>query len=208
MHPPRIQNWALRLDHLLTPPAAQLQNRGNGERFGYETYVNHLGFPAHHAHLMGAARPLLWLAASIMTLCSAAELGSRSPTAGGGGSGGGWVSFWYYPPAYGGEDINATLAMLNKHPGVTTSVMLGCDHAATADGSVSTPKQTSLDLCTQTIAGLVAAKVKPELVLGGSNITQLRSFFANADANIDALVKIGKQVNSLCVLVVHSRLSA
>lgn len=107
-------------------------------------------------------------------------------------SAGGWVSFWYYPPAYGGSDINATIALLHKHKGVATSVMLGCDHGVSADGGITTPPKTSLDLCTETIDGLRAAKVKPELVMGGSNITQLRQFFANAEANIESLVKIGQ----------------
>lgn len=111
-------------------------------------------------------------------------------------AGGGWVSFWYYPPAYGGSDINATLDLLKRHEGVVTSVMLGCDHSVSAVGGVTAPSQTSLDLCTTTIAGLISSRVKPELVMGGSNITQLRQFFANADTNIDALVKIGRSLGA------------
>ena len=108
----------------------------------------------------------------------------------------GAVSWWYYPPAYGGTDINATITMLKAHAGVTTSVMLGCDHSASSTGGIDPPAQKSLGLCVETIAGLNDAGVKPELVLGGSDIAQLRMFFKNATANIDALVSIGKDLGA------------
>jgi hypothetical protein len=137
--------------------------------------------------------PLSMRAVAGCTLLSCWSLHAGSALAAGSG---GWVSFWYYPPAYGGSDINATIDLLKKHEGVTTSVMLGCDHGVSADGGVVMPSQSSLGLCTTTIAGLKSAKVKPELVMGGSNITQLRQFFASAEANIDALVKAGKSLGA------------
>lgn len=106
----------------------------------------------------------------------------------------GTVSFWYYPPAYGGEDINATIDLLKSQKGVTTNVMLGCGHEVSAQGGITGPSQSSLALCTRTISGLRSISVTPELVLGGSSIDHLRAFFNSGAANIDSLVNMGKQL--------------
>jgi len=45
------------------------------------------------------------------------------------------VSFWYYPSAYGGEDIDAVVALLKAHPSVVSSVMLSCGHSLAASPS-------------------------------------------------------------------------
>jgi hypothetical protein len=139
-----------------------------------------------HGHDVIAPALLAALSALVLSSAAAAE-GTKKQ---------GWVSFWYYPPAYGGEDINATIGLLRAHPGVVTSVMLGCNHQVTPTGGIAAPAQRSLALCTETIAGLRTASVKPELVLGGSDVAQLRLFFSNASANIDALVAMGQQLGA------------
>ena len=121
----------------------------------------------------------LVLMASLGALAGA-PLGSRS------------VSFWYYPGAYGGSDINATLAMLAEHKGVTTSVMLGCGHNIDAQAGTIAPDPMQAALCAETAAGLLALDIKVELVLHGKGIVNDRTWFKNATANAQELVALGK----------------
>lgn len=88
------------------------------------------------------------------------------------------VSFWYWPGAYGGTEINASLASLARHPGVVRSVLLSCGLGVSNESAGITvdprgsPRNSSA-ICQHgqfgarqgLIARLKAMRVVPELVL-------------------------------------------
>ena len=108
------------------------------------------------------------------------------------------VSMWYYPADQEPNDINATLELLTEHRGTVASVMLGCGICAGAchgsesagRGGIISIDHNQTTLCTRTVAGLRKLGIKPELVLGGSSIADMRSFWANASANIEDMIRI------------------
>ena len=122
------------------------------------------------------------------------------------------VSFWYYPSAYGGTDIDRVVSLLGNHSGVVSSVMLGCGHNIATDaagsafvqcadaspglavGDASCASQAAL--CGQTARGLRGVGVRTELVLGSSNLTEMRRFFGNL-SNVEVLVEIGRRYGAV-----------
>ena len=94
------------------------------------------------------------------------------------GGAGRHVSFWYWPGAYGGTEMNASLASLSQHPGVVRSVLLFCGHGVSNESAGisvdprGSPRNSSA-ICrdgqygaqTGLIARLKQMGIVPELVL-------------------------------------------
>ncbi len=120
---------------------------------------------------------VLSLAGSVIALSHAPDVVSTSgePWWAGGGR---HVSFWYWPGAYGGTEINASLAALAEHPGVVRSVLLTCGHGVSNESAGisvdprGSPRNSSA-ICrngqygaqTGLIARLKELGIVPELVL-------------------------------------------
>ena len=103
------------------------------------------------------------------------------------------VSLWYGPGSYGGEDMAATVELLRAHSGAVTNLLVYCGHSVGATGLEYDPKLGALCLEGGLLANVSALGIVPEIVVdsGSSNVTDYRRFFANATANIAALVAEG-----------------